>query len=277
MDYAELPAKPPLDEIVRCFWFLRGDLDGAQPEPQTIVPDGRLEFVLHLADAFARVDSRGQAQTQGDVLVSGQLTTPIRLVARGRTDIVGIRFRTATASSMLRVPPGELTDHVVSLGDITRPLAEELYASAMRHDSPEARAAALSATLLRFVRHGVDPLASAAVRALDATDPPRIDAIARTLGVSSRTLERKLTAHAGLPPSTLRRVIRFRRTFGVLDNASPGTWAKIAIGAGFFDQAHLIRDFRQFAGAAPSEFFRDRIDLARAILKSNERSPGEFE
>jgi methylphosphotriester-DNA--protein-cysteine methyltransferase len=277
MEYAELLPPPPLDEIVRCFWFLRGDLDAGAAEPQTIVPDGRLEFVLHLADPFARVDGSGQAHTQGAVLVSGQLTTSIRLVARGRTDIVGIRFRTAAASSVLRVPPGELTDHVVSLGDISRPLASALYDSAAQHDGPEARAAALSATLLRFVRHGADHLASAAVRALDATDPPRIDTIARTLGVSTRTLERRLSAHAGLPPSMLRRVIRFRRTFSVLDNASPGTWAKIAIGAGFFDQAHLIRDFRQFAGAAPSEFFRDRIDLARAILGSGERSAGEFE
>ena len=277
MDYAELPAKPPLSEIVRCFWFLRGDLGGMQPEPQTIVPDGRLEFVLHLADPFAKMDGNGEAQTQGSVLVSGQLTSPIRIVARGSTDIVGIRFRTAAASSLLRVPLGELTDHVVSLTDAARPLADALYASASKYDSPEARVAALSETLIRFVRHGVDPLAGAAVRALDATDPPRIDSLARTLGVSARTLERRLTAHAGLPPSMLRRVIRFRRTFSVLDNASPGTWAKIAIGAGFFDQAHLIRDFRQFAGAAPSDFFRDRIELARAMIGSSAPSAGKLE
>jgi methylphosphotriester-DNA--protein-cysteine methyltransferase len=276
VDYAEVPAKPPLDEIVRCFWFLRGDLDGVA-EPQTIVPDGRLEFVLHLADPFARLDAAGDAHTQGSALVSGQLTAPIQLVARGRTDIVGIRFRTAAARSVLGVPLTELTDHVGALADLSRPLADALYAAAARHDAPHARADALSETLARFVRARVDPVAHAAVRALDAMESPRIDTIARTLGVSTRTLERKLTEHAGLPPSLLRRVIRFRRTFGMLDNASPGTWAKIAIGAGFFDQAHLIRDFRQFAGAAPSDFFRARIDLARAILASNERSPGKLE
>ena len=276
MDYTELPAKPPLDEIVRCFWFLRGDLDGV-PEPQTIVPDGRLEFVLHLADPFARVDTSGRASTQGSVLVSGQLTTPIRLVAQGRTDIVGIRFRTAAASAILRAPLTELTDHVVDLADLSRPISEALYAAAAAHDDPVARADALSDTLMKFVHHRVDPLATAAVHALDAAVTPRIDAIAHEFGVSTRTLERRLTGHAGLAPSMLRRVIRFRRTFGMLDRASPGTWAKVAIGAGFFDQAHLIRDFRQFAGAAPSEFFRDRIDLARAILASSGRSAGELE
>lgn len=276
MDYAELPAKPPLDEIVRCFWFLRGDPAGAA-DPQTIVPDGRLEFVLHLADPFARVDVCGSTHTQGSVLVSGQLTAPIQLVARGRTDIVGIRFRTAAARSVLGVPLAELTDQVGDLSALSRPLADALYAAAATHDSPQARADALSETLSRFVRAGVDPVAHAAVRALDAMDAPRVDAIARSLGVSTRTLERRLTEHAGLPPAMLRRVIRFRRTFSMLDNATPGTWAKIAIGAGFFDQAHLIRDFRQFAGAAPGEFFRARIDLARAILASNERSAGKLE
>jgi transcriptional regulator GlxA family with amidase domain len=64
----------------------------------------------------------------------------------------------------------------------------------------------------------------------------------------------------------MRRVLRFRRAFRMLDQAPPGTWAQVAAHAGYFDQAHLIRDFRQFAGAAPSEFFGTEPELARAIL-----------
>jgi AraC-like DNA-binding protein len=64
----------------------------------------------------------------------------------------------------------------------------------------------------------------------------------------------------------MRRLLRFRRAFRLLDQAAPGTWARVAAHAGYFDQAHLIRDFRQFAGTSPSEFFGRNRDLARALL-----------
>lgn len=272
MDYTELSAPAPLDQIVRCFWFLRGKLDGA-PAPQTIVPDGRIEIVLHVAEPFARVDGDGAAHVQSEVVVSGQLTSPIKVIPRGATDIVGIRFRTAGTHAVIRAPLTELTDQVGDLTALSKPLASALHAAAARHETPMARMAALSEVLSKFIARDVDPVANAAVRALDSADLPRVDTVARMLGVSTRTVERKLAHHAGLAPSLLRRVIRFRRAFHALDNASAGTWSKVAIDSGFFDQAHLIRDFRQFAGAPPGEFFRTQIDLARAILSTDLRLP----
>ena len=60
MNSTEIPAPPPLDEIVRCFWFRRGAL--TQQAPQVIVPDGRREIVLQLAEPFALVATSGVAR-----------------------------------------------------------------------------------------------------------------------------------------------------------------------------------------------------------------------
>ena len=130
MDYVELPAPPPLDQIVRCFWFLRGTL--IDPSPQAIVPDGRVEIVLHLAEPFALVDATGTPQRQSTVLAAGQLTAPIQLVARGEADVVRIRFRTAMAACVLRVPLGALTNRVESLGKTMPSLVDSLMAAAAR-------------------------------------------------------------------------------------------------------------------------------------------------
>jgi AraC-like DNA-binding protein len=94
----------------------------------------------------------------------------------------------------------------------------------------------------------------------------RIHALARDLRTTSRTLERRVTMATGLPPATLRRVIRFRRTFPQLEATPRGTWAQVATRSGYADQAHLIRDFRQFAGCSPSEFFGSDAGLARVIM-----------
>ena len=263
MEYAELAAPPPLDTLVRCFWFLRGDDLG--PDPQVIVPDGRLEIILHLGEPFLRHD-QGNRYQQGEVLLSGQLTAPIRLSAGGTTDIVGIRFRTAAARAVLALPLGELTDRVEALSDVAPGLAQSLKTAAARTHGPVARVAALSGVLGRYVVSEPDPLAAAAIRSLSALHAPRVSHIAKAYGVTARTLERRVRNNAGLPPNVMRRLLRFRRAFRMLDQAPTGTWAGVAARAGYFDQAHLIRDFRQFAGAAPSEFFGTSPDLARAIL-----------
>ena len=65
------------------------------------MPDGRVKIVLHLAELFALIDAAGTPQRQSTTLAAGQLTAPIQLVARGEADVVGIRFRTATAAPLL--------------------------------------------------------------------------------------------------------------------------------------------------------------------------------
>lgn len=267
MEYLELNAPPPLDDIVRCFWFLRGEFHSGG-EPQTVVADGRLEIIMHLAEPFSRVDGDSTLR-QADVLVSGQLTAPIRLAGNGAGDVVGIRFRTSAAARVLRVPLADLTDHVEPLAVISKPLATDLLNAARSREQPGARASAMARALWRHISRSPDSLAAHATSALETSNPLRIEALARSLGTTTRTLERRVTMATGLPPATLRRVMRFRRAFRMLEGAPRGTWAEVATRSGYADQAHLIRDFRQFAGEAPSDFFRAEAALARAIMGSD--------
>ena len=266
MQYLELEAPPPLNDLVHCFWFLRGEFPAS--EPQTVVADGRVEIILHLAEPFSKLDD-GRESRQETVLVAGQLTSPVCLAGNGHGDVVGIRFRTPAAAAILRVPLDELTNRVEPLGCVSRHLANDLLAAARCHPNPRRRAGALAATLGRHVQRQPDRLVVMASAALES-GVRRVDALARSLGTTERTLERKVSQATGLTPATLRRVMRFRRTFRLLGDAPRGSWAEIATRTGYADQAHLIRDFRQFAGAPPSEFFGTDPELARAILGGDE-------
>jgi len=253
VEYVELPAPPPLDQIVHCFWFLRGTIHDSAP--QVIVPDGRLEIVLHLADPFALVDAGGTPQRQQSALAAGQLTAPIQLVARGEADVVGIRFRTAMAASVLRLPLHELTNRVESLSEATPSLVDALSAAAGRFSAPAARVAAPSEVLSRAVGGRPAPLGLEATRVLGSAQPVDVARLARRLGVTTRTLQRRLLDQVGLAPKVLQRVARFRRALRLLGTTPPGAWTRAALSVGYYDQSHLIREFRQFAGASPSEYF----------------------
>lgn len=262
MHYTEIPADPPLDRIVRCFWFLRSDeAGGIQP----VVPDGRVELILHLAQPFSLVGAGG-AERQSDALLAGQLRAPIHLLQTGPADIAAIRFRTAAAGPALGMPLASLTGRVVPLADAYPVLAAKLLWAASRDQDPARRAARMSAVLLANLREGDDRLAREAVRRMrGAREVAPVLSLAREAGVSTRTLERRIKHATGLSPKLLHRVMRFRQVFTALDRTPPGHWARLAYAAGYYDQAHLIRDFRQFAGAAPSVFLSSEASLTRVL------------
>ena len=255
LTYQTMAAPPPLDQLVHCFWFLRGRASAAL---QPVVPDGRAEIILHLGEPFTQVDSNG-ARRQDDALVSGQLTRPLFLAPSSEVDVVGIRLRTAAARAVLGVALHELTDSVAALHDVAPRLARALLNAG---SNPSALAAVLAASS----KPAASPVATAAAFALEAPEAPDLTRLARSLGVTTRTLERRCQTDIGVAPGTLRRLARFRRAFQRLERTPPGRWARVAVASGYYDQAHMNRDFREFAGTSPGAFFQQPPDLASAFL-----------
>jgi AraC-like DNA-binding protein len=95
----------------------------------------------------------------------------------------------------------------------------------------------------------VDPICKA-LHALTLT-PSTVEAVARQAGVSRRYLERKAHVYCGVSPKALTRISRFSRALRMRAETTQ-TWTQIAHAAGYHDQMHMIRDFRVFAGDAPT-------------------------
>jgi AraC-like DNA-binding protein len=84
----------------------------------------------------------------------------------------------------------------------------------------------------------------------------RVEDVARQMGVNRRSLERKALAYAGVSPKELTRISRFSRALQ-LRTAGSQSWTEIAHAAGYHDQMHMIRDFRVFAGDAPTSALQE--------------------
>jgi AraC-like DNA-binding protein len=265
MDYLEILPPPPLDRVVHRFWFLRTGEDAASSGIQTIVPDGRAEIVLHLGEPFAEVDPTGRALRQDRALVAGQLTAPYRLASCPGADVVGIRLRTGAAQRLLALPQAHLTGRVVPLADAVRGLEPRLLDAVRGETDARRRATRLASALGHLLSHGSSGPVEAAVALLETGSPGPIGALARSVGLTPRTLQRRFQAEVGIDPMLLRRILRFRTAFRRLERLPPGRWGRVAPRVGYFDQAHLIREFRRFAGAPPSVFFGAGPELARAF------------
>jgi AraC-like DNA-binding protein len=211
------------------------------------------------------VDAAGRAIPQGRALVAGQLTAPYRLASRPEADVVGIRLRTGAARRLLALPQAHLTGRIIPLVDAVRGLEPRLLDAVRGETDARGRAARLAAALGRLLSPWSAGPVEAAVTLLETGRPGTIGELARSVGLTPRTLQRRFQAEVGMDPMLLRRILRFRAAFGRLERLPPGRWSRVAPRVGYFDQAHLIREFRRFAGTPPSAFFGAGPELARAF------------
>jgi AraC-like DNA-binding protein len=251
MIYRVFPPHPQLARHVECLWYLRKSAEAGAPADR-VLPDGRMELVFNLRTPFSEADGAGRFVRQPPAILVGQLSRFILLRPAAESEVLAVRFKPAGAHAFFRVDLDELTDRHVALDRLGREWGE-LAARIAEAPTLAARVRLLEGALCRRCppdEAGARRIAAALDRLHAAEETPRIGEVARALGISARQLERVFRREVGLAPKHYARLVRFRRMLGALDRADP-QWADLAARAGYSDQPHLVREFREFAGLAP--------------------------
>jgi AraC-like DNA-binding protein len=243
MAYRELLPHPALRPFVDRFWILTA---AAGDEPRRILPDGCIDVIVNVEP-----DSDGF----GQMVAVGTMTRAILFRPRTRVCSAAVRFRPGGAAPFLRLPADELTDRVVGAADAG---ARWIAAGAGEVPAdPRAAVAALEQRLLRRLDAIAPPdrAVAHAVGRLFAAAPPPIAELGREIGWSRQHLARRFRAEIGVGPKQLARVARLQRAVDRLQSGAGGdlTLAGTAVDLGYFDQAHMARDFREMAGVAPRD------------------------
>jgi AraC-like DNA-binding protein len=255
MDYREVRPSPLLARFLECFWFLSAE-DAAGAPPESVLPDGCTELIVHLGEPFRRFDDAGAPEMQPGAFFVGQMTRPLVIQPSRRASTMGIRFRPGGALVFLGVPMPDLSNRVVSLdvlwGRAGRDLEEALHEA--RSDT-ERIALAEKFLLKRLASARRDHAVEEVVRAiLAARGRERVRTLPARVGLGPRQLERRFLAAVGLSPKVFSRIVRFQNLVRVARRADG--WATAAAACGYFDQSHLVRDVRDFAGVSPSNLLR---------------------
>ena len=263
MRYREVKPTPPLRSFVECFWTLEGDglIDG--PPPERILPDGCVELILNFGDRFLQhID--GEKRRQPRNFIVGQMTGPILISASGLVRLLGIRFQPGGTRPFIDLPANEITDRVVELSHLSRQFERSLLDACEHADK---KIAAVDAFLVSRLKDGkFDPhLLALAGGIIERRGLVSVDQLASHAGVSSRQLERRFLQEVGLGPKLLARIVRFQQVFRAVE--SNPAWAEVAIECGYYDQAHLIRDFNQFAQQTPAVLFASQSLLTESFTR----------
>jgi len=281
--YAEFAPSPQLSCYVQTIWIFDSVSDGSAGKVQRIVPDGHTELILHYGNLFHEVpessSSTGPATLlkQSRVLFAGQISRPLILQPGATCGVIGIRFRPAGARALLGLAMHELTDIRLNMQDVWCRDSELLLDEVHSQRTPAERVAAVEIFLKRkldTIRIAPDALVAGCVDLLQqSAGLMTIDTLAMTANLSGRQLERRFLNHVGIPPRLLASIFRFRRVFTSIEQGAvpSARWTDAALATGYFDQSHMNRDFKRFAGLSPQAFYRGLGGLSAAMVGTHEQ------
>ncbi|MFB6613883.1 helix-turn-helix domain-containing protein [Streptomyces sp. NPDC056367] len=236
----------------------------ASPYRVRLVPTGRAVVVISLGEPFAGIRRLGDAGP--DSRVTGSLVAGLEDGSRvcehpGGQEAIRLELTPLGAYRLFAVPMGELTNRVVELRDVFGPgsalLVEQLTATADWSARFDLLDTALSARLAQGPRPA--PEVSQAWRLLSrAGGAVPVGRIAAEVGWSQGHLVRRFTEQVGLTPKMSARVLRFHRAVGLLTREGLNP-TDVTAACGFYDQAHLNREFRALAGTTPGRLATARL------------------
>jgi len=271
--YREIRPSQILARFVECFWVLESDGGSTPVSPERILPDGCIELILNLRSPFRDVTATGQDQLQPLRFVVGQMTRPMLIAPSGAVELIGIRFHPGGTRCLLDVPAHELTNRVVELAAVSSRLERDLV-SILENDSDVV--AKISALELLLIQRAISCrreflLIDLAAEIVGRGGRMSIDDLAATAGVSGRQLERRFRTEVGISPKLFCRILRFQEVFRAIDRDYQ-KWAEVAVDCGYYDQAHLIRDFQQFAAQTPAVLLAESTPLTEAFSRRHRMS-----
>lgn len=229
------------------------------------LPDGRMTLVFRVIEEGRR----------GDVCVVGPRTRALFKDAAGVARATVIQLKPGWSTPLLGVGASALIDRIVPLEDIWGRAGSDLCFDLLATRSAPEVVDLLSRAIALRARHTFEPssarLARRAVHLLEGGES-RVERVAEQLGVTARHLRRAFVESVGISPKDYARAARLQRAVRMASTSKD--WGRIARDAGYYDQAHLIADFRELVGLTPGAFVKRPLQGRRERPEARVRGEG---
>jgi len=257
MEYVGRVPAPPLDQFIDDIYCLTG------------VPRHRRMDVPPMPSAHLFVNLGGPARLwDSDPSVPpavftgawfmGVWTRRFRYEYPARVRLAGVHFKPWGMSPFIDMPAAELRDRWAPADAVWQRSADRIRNQA--GDTGSATEALrvleeeLRSRLARAPAPGLDLVRHAGRRLEASHGAVPVGALSDAAGVSGNYLAAQFKSHVGVTPKRVARIYRFARLILSVDTRRPVDWPELAHMAGYFDQAHFSREFKDFTGHTPTEY-----------------------
>lgn len=247
---------PALAGMVQALWIGRGRTAYRRSR---LLPSVATFLVINLGPAQYIVARDGAALHRcEDAWFCGQQSRYLEYESTDGTAMLGVVFAPTAAYRLLHESQRELADRVVDVASVLGARVGGLRERLLDQCDDASRLALIEAWLFARLAHGreIHPAVAWAADALaESNGQARIGWLAREAGLSRKHLHARFVDAFGLAPKTLARIHRFQHALhGLRSRAWP--LAHLAADCGYFDAAHMVRDFVDFGGLTPTDLLR---------------------
>ncbi|MBC8137168.1 MAG: AraC family transcriptional regulator [Fibrella sp.] len=239
--YRELLPDSRLRPFVFCYWQLSTRQRLEEPFLYRVVADGCMDVFIDRNDPSKNY-------------LMGFSTKHTEFALTGNFHYIGIRFLPTALPLIYRMDASQLTDRVESLEQVLPGVANDLANLLSEQRSMDSIKTALDTYLLRALSDSSPKIQAPLFRAIDTilqsqgnlTHGQDLDS-----GISARQLRRLFALFVGDSPKVFSRVVRFQRLLYLQSLDQTRNNEKLYYSLGYYDQAHFIKEFKNFYGQTP--------------------------
>jgi AraC-like DNA-binding protein len=255
--------RPPLSGFVERFWLFDGY--GEPHSKERALPTGAVDVVINLRGKrlhiFDREDAKSFQSFDAAVVCGAHATYFVHEAPSKQSAVLGIHFKPGGACAFLKCSAGELRNGHEPLNVIWGRAGDELRNRLIDMKDAQERFEIVEQFLLKqMVRpDGMHPVVASALRGFQTIPQrQRTAETARRRGMSERQFIQLFRDQIGLAPKEFCRVQRFQAALAMTGRLPAVDWTNVAITCGYYDQAHLINEFQDFAGIGPTAYLAQR-------------------
>lgn len=267
MIYEQFLPKNELTEIIKSFWYV--DSEGnTSIQREKIIPDGYPELIFHYGDPY-RININGAWEQQSMYIIAGQIKNYFYLENIGVSKMFAIKFQPWALKELFGIDMFSITDKVIEISNEIADTLEEVITIATGALLCRDKVIQIEDWFSKYLINNqfvFSEKRKAVISMIEKRGNVSLKQLQEEFQISERALERYFKSYIGLSPKFYARIIRFSYIFQWVQSKSID-WADIVYNAGYYDQSHFIKNFKEFTGEDPGKYGFSSENMANFFLK----------
>lgn len=258
MNFEISNASPHLSKYVKHYWSIENCMPENSSHTQRIVPSGLYELIFYFENK--PVSSNPNNSINENVILSGQQKDFYDLKITGDLSLFAIYFYPHGLSLFLDLPLNELYNHSIPLRLLLKDSVNKLEDELTNVGSFSERISIAEKFLLNQIsktkkKYNFDRIGHSIDLINEKKGVIDIDILASETCISRKQFERIFQETIGASPKQFLKIVRFQNAIYQKSKRPHLSLTEIAHLCGYFDQAHMINDFKSLSGYTPKKFF----------------------
>lgn len=250
-EFKIIQPSPLLAPYIKNYWLLKTACDS--PTLARTVPCGMMNLIFHRGNRLLSVH---ESELQPRAFLSGHEKSFADLEYNGQINMISVVFRPVGVKAFFDLPMNKIYNLRVTASDLEDKELAELEHSLISTEDDQSCILLIEQFLLKRLCN----LAEYNLKRIEATiqlinsDQTDIALLAGTACLSTKQFQRIFSEYVGVNPKEFTRTIRFQRALHILETQPQTSLTALAYICGYFDQSHMIKEFKALSGYTPSEY-----------------------